>query len=458
MKINQQHQGLQNCYLALFLRIGLAGLAANSAAATRVMAWGDNTYGQTNVPGGLTNVTMVAQGGMHGLALKGDTTVTAWGYNYNATTPLTYEGQATPPPGLSNVVQVAAGYNSSLALINNGTVVFWGDTAETNLPVGTTNMVAVAAGSGESMALRSDGVVFAWGSNSYGQTNVPNGLTNVIAIASGGVENAVLLSNRTVVVWGWNGYGQTNPPPFATNVVAIACGLYHVMALRGDGTVVVWGYNGYGQTNVPAGLTNVVQIAAGAHHCLALKRDGRVTAWGYNSSGQGTVPAAVSNVVAISASRYQSLALVNDGTPWILKQPQNQTVYSGMNGNLSVQAIGGTNFSFQWQFNGSNISGATNTALTLTNAQTTNSGNYAVVITSVFGSVTSIPAGLTVLDSPHHHHRIGDAVARTTRDENLAAAAQTTGAAGRPDFGRARLRPVFQDRGRTALRRGEPRV
>ena len=58
----------------------------------------------------------------------------------------------------------------------------------------------------------------------------------------------------------------------------------------------------------------------------------------------------------------------------------------------------------------------------------------------------------------HDHHRIGDAVARTTRDANLAAAAQTTGTAGRPDFGRARLRPVLQDRGRTALRRGEPRV
>jgi len=44
---------------------------------------------------------------------------------------------------------------------------------------------------------------------------------------------------------------------------------------------------------------------------------------------------------------------------------------------------------------------------------------------------------------PHHdHHRLGDAVARTTRNPDPAAAAQTTGATGRPPIGRARLCPV----------------
>src|SRR5205085_5637705 len=42
------------------------------------------------------------------------------------------------------------------------------------------------------------------------------------------------------------------------------------------------------------------------------------------------------------------------------------------------------------------LSGATNFSYTLTNAQPTNAGAYTVVITNMFGSVTSMVASLTV--------------------------------------------------------------
>ena len=45
-----------------------------------VVAWGDNTYGQTNVPTAYTDgVTSIASGWYHTLALKQDGTVVAWG-------------------------------------------------------------------------------------------------------------------------------------------------------------------------------------------------------------------------------------------------------------------------------------------------------------------------------------------------------------------------------------------
>ena len=59
-------------------------------ASTVVVTWG--TSG-TNVPTGLTNVVMVAQGTSHSLALNNDGTIIAWGNN-------TYK-QTNLPPGLS---------------------------------------------------------------------------------------------------------------------------------------------------------------------------------------------------------------------------------------------------------------------------------------------------------------------------------------------------------------------
>ncbi len=59
---------------------------------------------------------------------------------------------------------------------------------------------------------------------------------------------------------------------------------------------------------------------------------------------------------------------------------------------------GSTNdLSFQWQFDSTNIAGATNAALTITNVQAVNAGTYTVIVTDPAGSITSSNAVLTVL-------------------------------------------------------------
>jgi hypothetical protein len=52
--------------------------------------------------------------------------------------------------------------------------------------------------------------------------------------------------------------------------------------------------------------------------------------------------------------------------------------------------------SYQWNFYGTNLSGATNTSLTLTNVQAWQAGNYAVLVTNAYGSILSSNAVLTV--------------------------------------------------------------
>jgi hypothetical protein len=86
--------------------------------------------------------------------------------------------------------------------------------------------------------------------------------------------------------------------------------------------------------------------------------------------------------------------------PGIQTQPNNQTVMQGQNASFSVVANGSAPFSYQWNFNGSAVSGATDASLTLTNVQATDAGSYTVVVANPGGSITSAVATLTVLVLP----------------------------------------------------------
>jgi len=94
------------------------GLATTNTHAGTVVAWGDNAWGQADVPAGLTNVMAVAAGMRHSLALKEDGTVMAWGGDDNGLTEV--------PAGLTNVIAIAAGGSNCLALKADGTVIVWG--------------------------------------------------------------------------------------------------------------------------------------------------------------------------------------------------------------------------------------------------------------------------------------------------------------------------------------------
>jgi hypothetical protein len=77
-----------------------------------VVAWGQNTYGEINVPNNATNVAEISSGGFHSLALLGNGTVVGWGINRF--------GLTNAPAGLTNVQSIAAGYDHSVAAVDNG--------------------------------------------------------------------------------------------------------------------------------------------------------------------------------------------------------------------------------------------------------------------------------------------------------------------------------------------------
>jgi alpha-tubulin suppressor-like RCC1 family protein len=115
-----------------------------------IVAWGDNTYGQLDVPPGLGRATAISAGGDFCLALLADGKVAAWGDN-------TY-GQLDVPAGMENVAAVSAGAFHAVALRADGDVVAWGGggrrQGEGTHPWHLVDFKAVAAGDGFSLAIR----------------------------------------------------------------------------------------------------------------------------------------------------------------------------------------------------------------------------------------------------------------------------------------------------------------
>ena len=83
-------------------------------------------------------------------------------------------------------------------------------------------------------------------------------------------------------------------------------------------------------------------------------------------------------------------------SPAITDQPDNVTVSQGQPATFSVSATGTAPLSYQWRKNNVNIAGATSATLTITSAQSSDAGNYQVVVSNAAGSVTSGIATLTV--------------------------------------------------------------
>ncbi|MGO8696555.1 MAG: protease pro-enzyme activation domain-containing protein, partial [Limisphaerales bacterium] len=102
-------------------------------------------------------------------------------------------------------------------------------------------------------------------------------------------------------------------------------------------------------------------------------------------TGWGT-PAG-SNLINALAGVYQ---------PAIATEPASQSSTVGGSATLSVTATGVAPLSYQWQFNGANISGATSSTLVINNLTEANAGSYAVVVANQWGNVTSTIATLTI--------------------------------------------------------------
>lgn len=344
-------------------------------ANTRLLAWGSNGSGQfgdntvvdsllpkaVNRAGSLAakNITALATGSNHSIALASDGTVSAWGFNGNGQ----LGNSATTDSRIP--VTVTSGTGSALS----GKVV-----------------IAIAAGQFHNLALCSDGTLVSWGYNFYGQlgngnttqssspvavtrTGVLSGKT-ITAIAAGAYHSLALCSDGTLAAWGYNGNGELgnggtgfSTLPVAVDlsgvlsakiIGAVSAGSFHNIVLCTDGTLAGWGYNGTGQlgdgtTNsrsVPV-LVNTsgvlsgklaTQVTAGYYHTAVLCNDGAIATWGFGGNGElgnGTLQSSPIPVLTIRIGLFAGKIVAR------LTAGAAHTLASCTDGN-----------SFAWGFNG----------------------------------------------------------------------------------------------------------
>ncbi len=124
-----------------------------------VISWPGHFSRPLSLPSGLTNITAIAKGFYHTLALRADGTVFGWGSDqFGESTGIPSTNFMESARGqvvlngepLHDVVALAAGLNFSVALKRDGTLVAWGGEIATSPAFQDykklTNIVAVTAG------------------------------------------------------------------------------------------------------------------------------------------------------------------------------------------------------------------------------------------------------------------------------------------------------------------------
>lgn len=111
------------------------------------------------------------------------------------------------------------------------------------------------------------------------------------------------------------------------------------------------------------------------------------------------------------------------GPPQILTQPAGKLLRVGTSTTLSVVADGTPPLSYQWRFNGQPLPNTAGAAIALDNLQSSDSGNYSIVVSNASGSVTSQLARLTVYAPPPSTKPVSPSLLTTT--QQLSTAQQT---------------------------------
>jgi hypothetical protein len=150
-------------------------------------------------------------------------------------------------------------------------------------------------------------------------------------------------------------------------------------------------------------LLNYQWLQNGSHLLNATNSDFTIASASPSNSGNYDV--VVTNSYGAVTSTVVSLTVTS---LMIVTQPVSVVSAYASTATFDVVAVGVEPLFYQWYENGSAISGATNSTLTLTPWNSANAGNYDVVVSNSSGSVTSVTASLTLGGPPVSLTQVND--------------------------------------------------
>lgn len=156
------------------------------------------------------------------------------------------------------------------------------------------------------------------------------------------------------------------PPANLTNAVG-STAQFSVTAAGTAPLAYQWRLNGaplLSATNSTLSLTNVQPAQAGDYTVVI-------------TNVAGTVTSSIAALTVLLAP------------PGITTPPAGQSFTLGQNLTLTAAVSGTAPFAYQWQLNGTNLPGATNAMLSLTNLTVASAGAYRLVVTNGAGTATS---------------------------------------------------------------------
>jgi Immunoglobulin I-set domain len=113
------------------------------------------------------------------------------------------------------------------------------------------------------------------------------------------------------------------------------------------------------------------------------------------TADSGGYDVVVTNNFGSVTSQVATISISSATQPQVVQAPVSETFYAGYPATFTVVATGGE-LSYQWKKGGTDIPGATDATLALSNITTNDAGTYTVSISNAAGS-TSASATLTVL-------------------------------------------------------------
>ena len=212
----------------------------------------------------------------------------------------------------------------------------------------------------------------------------PTSLSCVAPPASKGVVTVLVSNPDGTSVQLANAFTYGVPPTIQTDVTSLAVNqgsAAHFSAqVTGDSTLSYqWQFNG-------SDLVDDGRITGARSTSLSIANVGPNDAGRYRLT--------ISNPFGTALSAAGVLSVITP--PTILVPPSPVAVGIGGLGLFSVSANGTAPLTYQWLQNG-NAVGTSAPILQIVNAQSTNQGNYSVIVSNAAGSVTSAPVSLTLL-------------------------------------------------------------